>query len=156
MGPNPQVFFQDLTWLSQLSRSYSQIHCKVWRKNELLSDKCLFSKIFQILFIVNSTFIFFVIPECLYNSWWSFSSSFSAFEDRRRISLQSYPFSRRFMVLALCHPLIIVFDCENSPIRSNARVFLVWFCGAHHLQNYSFKLSALILQIIPVHHSSSL
>src|SRR3954462_3280440 len=47
-----------------------------------------FSKIFQILFIVGSTFPIF-ISECLDNSWWCFSSSFSTFEDRRRISLKS-------------------------------------------------------------------
>ena len=48
----------------------------------------VFSKIFQILFIVGSTFLIF-IPEYLNNSWWCFSSSFSTFEDRRRISLKS-------------------------------------------------------------------
>ena len=36
------------------------------------------------------------------------------FEDRRRFFSQSCPFSRRFVILARCHPLIIVFDCENS------------------------------------------
>ena len=45
-----------------------------------------FSKIFHILFIIGSTFLFFIL-ECLNNSWWCFSSSFSAFEDRRRVSL---------------------------------------------------------------------
>ena len=50
-----------------------------------------FSKIFQIIFIIGSTFPFF-IPGCLNNSWWCFSSSFSNFEDRRRVSLQSYLF----------------------------------------------------------------
>ena len=43
-----------------------------------------FSKIFQIFSIVGSTFPIF-IPECLNNSWWCFSSSFSTFEDRRRV-----------------------------------------------------------------------
>ena len=45
-----------------------------------------FSKIFQILFIIGSTFLIF-IPEYLNNSWWCFSSSFSTFEDRRRVIL---------------------------------------------------------------------
>ena len=67
-----------------------------------------FSLIFQILFIIGSTFLFLFIPECLNNSRWCFLSSFSTFEDRRRVSLQSYPFSRRFIMLAYCHPLIIV------------------------------------------------
>ena len=43
-----------------------------------------FSKIFQIIFIIGSTFLI-SIPECLNNSWWCFSSSFSTFEDRRRV-----------------------------------------------------------------------
>ena len=73
-----------------------------------------FSKIGQILFIVGSTSSLLILPECLNNSWWCFSSKFSDFEDRRRVSLKSCPFSWRFMVLAWCHPLIIVFDCENS------------------------------------------
>ena len=34
--------------------------------------------------------------------------------------LYAYPFFQRFMVLALCHPLIIVFDCENSFQTSDA------------------------------------
>ena len=79
----------------------------------------LFSKIFQILFIVGSTFLIF-IPECLNNSWWCFSSSFSGFEERRRLFLHIYPFSLRFVILACCHPLIIVFDCEISFLLSGA------------------------------------
>ena len=39
------------------------------------------------LFIVGSTFQI-VIPECLNNSWWCFSLSFSNFEDRRRVPLK--------------------------------------------------------------------
>ena len=49
-----------------------------------------FFKIFHILFIVGSTFLIF-IPEYLNNSWWCFSSSFSNFEDRRRVPLKSLP-----------------------------------------------------------------
>ena len=77
-----------------------------------------FSKIFQILFIVGSTFPFFFIPEYLDNLvvflvvilrfWWP-KKSFSSI---------SYPLSQRFMVLAYCHPLIIIFDCENSSLPS--------------------------------------
>ena len=71
-----------------------------------------FSKIFQILFIVGSTFIIF-IPECLNNSWWCFSSSFSDLKTEEEFLFNLALFSSRFMVLACCHPLIIVFDCEN-------------------------------------------
>ena len=41
-------------------------------------------------FIVGSTILIF-IPECLNNSWWCFSSSFSDFEDRRGVPLKSVP-----------------------------------------------------------------
>ena len=33
---------------------------------------------------------------------------------KKIFSLNLAPFSSRFMILAYCHPLIIVFDCENS------------------------------------------
>ena len=36
------------------------------------------------------------------------------FEDWRSVSSKSYAFSWEFSVQAWCHPLIIVFDCENS------------------------------------------
>ena len=47
----------------------------------------LFSKIFQILFIVGSTSSLLILPVCLNNSWWCFSSSF---EDRTRFFSQSF------------------------------------------------------------------
>ena len=102
-----------------------------------------FSKIFQILFVVGSTFLIF-IPECLNNSWWCFLSSFSDFEDRRRVSLQSYLFSWRFMVLAWCHPLIIVFDCHNSflTIRSISWVLSILFLRRPSFRVYSFSTSS--------------
>ena len=101
-----------------------------------------FSKIFQILFIVVSTFLFFIIPECLKNLWWCFSSSFSVFEDQRRV-FPPYlaPFSSRFMVLALCHPLIIFFDRENSFHPSGAfHEFFPFLSSEGHLfKYYSFS-----------------
>ena len=33
---------------------------------------------------------------------------------KKSFSSKSYPFSQRCVVQACCHPLIIVFDCENS------------------------------------------
>ena len=38
-------------------------------------------------FIVGSSFLLSIVPECLNNLWWCFLSSFSTFEDRRRVSL---------------------------------------------------------------------
>ena len=55
VGPNPQVFSQDLTWLF-LFRSYTQILFKVWRKNDFHQSHA-FSKIaFKFFFIIGSTF----------------------------------------------------------------------------------------------------
>ena len=48
VGPNPQVFSQDLTSPFLFSRSYSQIHFKVWRKNELSPVKCLSPRSFKL------------------------------------------------------------------------------------------------------------
>ena len=73
-----------------------------------------FFKTGQILFIIGSTSSLLILPECLNNSWWCFSSSFSDLKTEEDFSLNLAPFSSRFMVLACCHPLIIVFDCENS------------------------------------------
>ena len=76
-----------------------------------------FSKIFQIHFIVDSTFIFFFIPVCLNNSWWCFSLSFSSFEDRRRVFLHILPHSRKSS-----HNCFWLWE-SFSPIRSISRVF---------------------------------
>ena len=62
-----------------------------------------------------------MVPECLNNSWWCFSSSFSTFEDRRRIFPPNpYPYFQRCVVQAWCHALIIVFYCENALHPSGA------------------------------------
>src|SRR4051812_42040001 len=47
-------------------------------------SQMFFPKSFHILYIVGSTFPI-LIRECLNNSWWCFSSSFSTCEDRRRV-----------------------------------------------------------------------
>ena len=72
-----------------------------------------FSKIFQILFIVGSTFLIF-ISECLNNSWWCSHRHSQHLKTEEEFLLNLGPFSWRFIVLDWCHPLIIVFDCENS------------------------------------------
>ena len=105
-----------------------------------------FSKIFQIILIVGSTFLFF-IPECLYNYCWCFSSSFSGFEERRRLFLHIYPFSLRFVILACCHPLIIIFDCGNSfqlfgAIQESSQ----FVSGVHQFRFIHSQLSVIILQ----------
>src|SRR3954465_8668938 len=64
-------------------------------------------------FIVGSTFLFFIL-ECFNNSWWCFSSSFSTFEDRRRVSLKSCSILFKIHGSSLMPFSHNCFDCENS------------------------------------------
>ena len=104
MGPYPQVLPRILPD-SFFFRSYSQILFQVWRKNELSSVKCLSPwsfKFFHRWFNLSN-----FNPGDL-NNLVVFLIVIPTFEDRRRVPLKSCPFFQRFMVLALCHPLIIV------------------------------------------------
>ena len=66
MGPNPQVFSQDLTWLFLFYRSYPKFFSKFdVRMN--YHKSYVFSKICRILFIVGSTSSLFILPENLSN-----------------------------------------------------------------------------------------
>ena len=103
-----------------------------------------FSKIFQILFIVGSTFLIF-IPEYLNNSWWCFSSSFSDFEDRRRVPLKSLPVlpkMRGSSLMPSSHNCFRLWEFF-SPIQSISGVFSVWFSGSiiSELFILSFQIS---------------
>ena len=63
------------------------------------------------------------------------------------------------MVLALCHPLIIVFDCENSFQPSDAFHELLPFLIIHmpsFLNITHSQPSTFVLQILPVDRSSIL
>ena len=112
---------------------------------------------FTMLFIVGSTFPFFILA-CLKNSWWCFSSSFSDFEDRRGVPLKSLPVLPKLRTSSLmpsshnCFRLWEFF----SPIRSNSRVFSAWLSGVHQFRFIHSQLLALVLKILPVHHSSIL
>ena len=73
-----------------------------------------FSKIFQILFIVGSIFPFF-----LFRSDSTIHDGVSRRHSRILKTGEEFlfnlaPFSSRFVILACCHPLIIIFDCGNS------------------------------------------
>ena len=76
--------------------------------------------------------VFLIVILCIWRPKKSFSS-------------KSYPFFQRFVVIACCHPLIIVFQLWEffSPIRSNTGVFLVWFFEGHHFGfiHFIFQLS---------------
>ena len=68
------------------------------------------------------------------------------------------PFSSRFMVLACCHPLIIVFDYENSFHPSGAFHELYPFLSSegHHVIILHSQRVAIVLQILPVNRSNIL
>ena len=95
-----------------------------------------FSEIFKILFIIGSTFLI-SIPECLNNSWWCFSSSFSDCEDRRRVSLKSCS------ILYKIHGSSLMPSSHNcfwlweffSPIRS-----ISWVVSISFLRRPSFQI----------------
>ena len=106
-----------------------------------------FSKIFQILFTIGSTFPF-LIPECLNNSQWWFSSSVSTCEDRRRVfSSISYPLSQRFVILACFHPLVIVLIVRilfTYPEQFKSLLSLL--SEVHQFRFIHSQLSVIILQ----------
>ena len=89
--------------------------------------------------------------------WCSFSSSFSTFEDRRRISLKSCPFSQRFAVLARCYPIkLFLFVQFFSSIRSISGVaFSLEYPEAIFWNISSFQVFIFVRSIVvPVLRSS--
>ena len=101
----------------------------------------IFSKIFQILFIVGSTFLIFhsgvpqqflVVFLVIFLCIWRPKKSFP---------LNLVSFYQRFMALAWRHPLITVFDSENSFHLSgaNSRVFSI--CYPESINSGVFFLS---------------
>ena len=69
---------------------------------------------FTILFIVGSTSSLLILPECLNDSCWCFSSSFSAFEDRRRFFSQSCSFLFKIHGSSFMPSSQIISGHENS------------------------------------------
>ena len=130
---------------------------KVWCKYELSSVIFLLQDCFQNIFIVGSTFLFF-IPECLNNSWWCFSSSFSDLKTEEEFLLNPYPFSWWFMVLASCHPLksFPIMRILFIPIRSISWVLSILFLRRPSFRIYSFSTFSLHPRIVLVHRSSIL
>ena len=140
-----------------------------------------FSKILQIIFIVGSTFPFF-IPVCLNNPWWCSLRHSRILKTEEEFLFNLAPFSSRLMVLAYCHshhlkieeeflynlaplsskfvvqawyhPLIIVFEIANSfHLSGEIQESSQFFSPEPIISNYSCQLSASIHQISPVHHS---
>ena len=72
------------------------------------------------------------------NSWWCFSSSFSTFEDRRRVFLKSCS------ILFKIHGSSLMPSSHNcfwlweffSPILSISAIFSVWFSEGHHFRRF--------------------
>ena len=72
-----------------------------------------FSKIFQIIFIVGSTFLIFSQSISIIHGGVSPRHS-RILKTEEEFLLNPYPFFQRCVVQVWCHPLIIVFDCGNS------------------------------------------
>ena len=74
-----------------------------------------FSKIVLKFFSLLALPLRFSFPEVSQQFWCCFLSSSSTILKTKEEFLSNLgPFSRRFVILTCCHPLIIVFDCENS------------------------------------------
>ena len=157
MGPNPQVFSQALTWLFLFPVDILKVLVKVWRKNDLSSVKCFLQDLLNSLHRWLNLFVW-ILPECLNNSWWCFSSSFLDIEDRWRLFLHIYPLSQRFVILACCHPLIIICDCEIFflSIRCKFRSLFSLILWRPLFRDYSFSAFSYHSPILPVHRSSDL
>ena len=92
-------------------------------------------------FIIGSTFLI-VILECLNNSWWCFSSSFSNFEDRRRISLKSCSILfkiRGSSLMPSSHNCFRLWEFFST-IRSKFKSLLNFLSGIHLFKYYSFSV----------------
>ena len=86
VGPNPQFFSQDLTWLFYFPGAILKFISKFdVRMN--CHQSYVFLQDLSKKFIVGSTFLIFIL-ECLNNSWWCFSSSFSDFWNEEEFFLQ--------------------------------------------------------------------
>ena len=73
------------------------------------------------------------------NSWWCFSSSFSTFEEWRRISLESWSVLLKIHSSSLCHPLIIVSNCTFLFLTHSEHfrvVFISWSSKGHHFRRF--------------------
>ena len=73
-----------------------------------------FSKIFQILSSLIQPFYSSLFRSASTNHGRVSRRHSRILKTEEEFLLYPYPFFQRFMVLACCHPLIIVFDCENS------------------------------------------
>ena len=102
----------------------------------------MFSKTdFKLFFLVGSTSLFFILPEYLNNSWWCFSSSFSDFEDRRRVPLKSLPVlpkMRSSSLMPSSHNCFRLWEFF-SPIRSISWVVSISFLRRPSCHNSSFS-----------------
>ena len=109
----------------------------------------------SILFIVVSTFLI-LHSGVLNNSSWHFSFSFSTLEDRRSVSLKSWPFSSRFVVLASCHPHYCS-DCEeffHTHPKHSCILFLVILRRPSFQKISSFSVFNFVLQLFFIDASS--
>ena len=97
----------------------------------------LFEDRFQIISLIGSTSLLSILPEYL-----SILVVFSRchLKTEEEFSSKSCPSSRRFVILAWCHPLIIILDCENSFHPSDA--FHEFLSFLDHLKAIIYSFSA--------------
>ena len=82
-----------------------------------------------------------ILPECLNNSWWCFSSSFSNFEDWRRVPLKSLPVlpkMRSSSLMPSSHNCFRLWEFF-SPIWSISWVVSISFLRRPSCHNSSFS-----------------
>ena len=142
---------------SNFSRSYSKFHFNVWRKNDLPSVICLSPRSFKILSSLAQPlrFWFFRCASIILGGVSRCHSHHLKTEEEFLFNLAL--FSSRFMVLACCHPLIIVFDCENlfhpsGDIQESSQFVI----RSPSIQVYSFSAVSYHSPILPVHLSNIL
>ena len=99
-----------------------------------------------------------ILPECLNNSWWCFSSSFSTFEVRRRVFLHILSVLSETRGSSLMPSSHDCFDRENSFHPSGAIQDSFQFVSPEPIisEFIHSQLSAMVLQILPVLRSSDL
>src|SRR3954470_10453354 len=103
-----------------------------------------FSKIFQILLIVGSTVL--ISSRSISTIHGGVSHRHSQhLKTEEEFLLNLAPFSSRFMVLACCHPLIIVLDCENSFHPSGAFQESIQFDSLEPIISELFVISFQLL-----------
>ena len=154
-------FFQALL-LQDILKSFSNVDVRM-----NFHQSVVFSKIPSILFSFGPNLSLLIVPECLINLWWCSSSSFSAFEDRRRVpskSLLAFWKICSFCFVPSPSCLPVLRSSYHVLSRTLFRSCFSFSFLQRSLYSRSFPLSPILLnwcffihlQTLPVHRSSIL